>query len=106
MEVATTSVGNGLCVSRYDVTLTTHAMTTLSYQETPVLAEITLLREGGLTGGSPGVHAENVTHGLVQYRGSVHRADPGRQQVASGSRGAATSFFGANASFTCFSIDL
>jgi len=67
VEVATTSVGNGLCVSRYDVTLTTHAMTTLSYQETPVLAEITLLREGGLTGGSPGVHADNVTHGLVQY---------------------------------------
>jgi hypothetical protein len=67
VEVATTSVGNGLCVSRYDVTLTTHAMTTLSYQQTPVLAEITLLRDGGLTGGSPGVHAENVTHGLVQY---------------------------------------
>ena len=67
VEVATSSVGNGLCVSRYDVTLTTHAMTTLSYQQTPVLAEITLLRDGGLTGGNPGVHAENVTHGLVQY---------------------------------------
>ncbi len=67
VEVATTSVGNGLCVSRYDVTLTTHAMTTLNYQQTPVLAEITLLRNGGLTGGSPGVHAQNVTHGLVQY---------------------------------------
>jgi hypothetical protein len=67
VEIATSSVGNGLCVSRYDVTLTTHAMTTLSYQQTPVLAEITLLREGGLTGGNPGVHAENVTHGLLQY---------------------------------------
>jgi hypothetical protein len=67
VEVATTSVGNGLCVSRYDVTLTTHAMTTLNYQQTPVLAEITLLRDGGLTGGNPGVHAENVTHGLLQY---------------------------------------
>jgi hypothetical protein len=67
VEVATTSMGNGLCVSRYDVTLTTHAMTTLSYQQTPVLAEITLLRDGGLTGGSPGVHAENVTRGLLQY---------------------------------------
>lgn len=67
VEVVTTSVGNGLCVSRYDVTLTTHAMATLSYQQTPVLAEITLLRDGGLTGGNPGAHAENVTHGLLQY---------------------------------------
>lgn len=67
VEVSTTSLGNGLCVSRYDVTLTTHAMATLSYQQTPVLTEITLLREGGLTGGNPGVHAENVTHGLMQY---------------------------------------
>jgi hypothetical protein len=67
VEISTSSVGNGLCVSRYDVTLTTHAMTTLSYQQTPVLAEITLLRDGGLTGGNPGVHAENVVHGLLQY---------------------------------------
>ena len=67
VEVSTTGLGNGLCVSRYDVTLTTHAMATLSYQQTPVLAEITLLRDGGLTGGNPGVHAENVTHGLLQY---------------------------------------
>jgi hypothetical protein len=67
VEITTTSVGNGLCVSRYDVTLTTHSMTTLNYQQTPVLAEITLLREGGLTGGNPGVHAENVTHGVMQY---------------------------------------
>jgi hypothetical protein len=67
VEITTTGLGNGLCVSRYDVTLTTHAMTTLNYQSTPVLAEITLLRDGGLTGGNPGVHAENVTHGVLQY---------------------------------------
>lgn len=67
VEITTTGLANGLCVSRYDVTLTTHAMTTLNYQQTPVLAEITLLRDGGLTGGNPGVHAENVTHGLLQY---------------------------------------
>lgn len=67
VEITTTGLANGLCVSRYDVTLTTHAMATLSYQQAPVLAEITLLRDGGLTGGNPGVHAENVTHGVLQY---------------------------------------
>lgn len=67
VEISTSGLANGLCISRYDVTLTTHAMATLSYQQTPVLAEITLLRDGGLTGGNPGVHAENVTHGVLQY---------------------------------------
>jgi hypothetical protein len=67
VEILTTSLANGLCVSRYDVSLLTHAMTTLSYQESPVLVEISLLHEGGITGGSPAAHAENVIHGLVQY---------------------------------------
>jgi hypothetical protein len=45
----------------------THAMASLSYQQTPSLVEISLLHEGGITGGNPAAHAENVTHGLLQY---------------------------------------
>jgi hypothetical protein len=67
VEVRTASVGNGLCVSRYDASLLTHTMATLNYQQTPALLEVSLLHEGGLTGGAPAAHAENVTHGLLQY---------------------------------------
>jgi hypothetical protein len=67
VEIVTTSLSNGVCVSRYDASVLTHAMASLSYQQTPSLVEISLLHEGGITGGNPAAHAENVTHGLLQY---------------------------------------
>jgi hypothetical protein len=69
VEVRTASLGNGLCVSRYDASLLTHTMATLNYQQSPALVEVALLHDGGLTGGAPAAHAENVTHGLLQYVG-------------------------------------
>src|SRR5262249_55612963 len=67
VEDLKTSLPNRLSLSPYDVSVLTHSMTTLNYQQTPVLVDISLLHEGGITGGSPAAHSENVTHGLVQY---------------------------------------
>ena len=43
VNVITTSLSNGLCVSRYDAFLYTHTTAKLSYQETPVLVQVSLL---------------------------------------------------------------
>jgi hypothetical protein len=69
VHIMTTSVSAGLCVSRYDAFLYTHATTTLSYQATPVLAQVSLLHRGGLAGGAPATHAEAVVRNLKQYAG-------------------------------------
>jgi hypothetical protein len=67
VQVMTTSASSGLCVSRYDVFLYTHATTTLPYQSAPVLAQVSLLHKGGLTGGGPATHGEAVVKNLRQY---------------------------------------
>jgi hypothetical protein len=67
INVKTTSVSNGLCVSRYDAFLYTHTTAKLSYQQTPVLVQVSLLHNGGIAGGSPAAHAEAVTRGLQEY---------------------------------------
>ena len=67
VNVNTASVSTGLCVSRYDVFLYTHATAKLSYQQTPVLVQVALLHEGGIAGGAPAAHAENVLRNVQQY---------------------------------------
>jgi hypothetical protein len=67
INVKTTSLSNGLCVSRYDAFLYTHTTARLSYQQTPVLVQVSLLHNGGIAGGSPAVHAEGVLRGLQEY---------------------------------------
>lgn len=69
VNVITASLANGLCVSRYDASLTTHTTATLSYQTTPVLVEVSLLHKGGLSGGGPAAHGEAVRRALVEYVG-------------------------------------
>jgi hypothetical protein len=66
VQIITTS-SPGLCVSRYDVSLFTHATTTLSYQTAPVLARVLLGQQGGLAGGAPATHGEAVTRSVKQY---------------------------------------
>jgi hypothetical protein len=56
-----------LCVSRYDASLYTHTTTKLSYQETPVLVQVSLLHQGGIAGGAPAAHAQAVVRGVTQY---------------------------------------
>jgi hypothetical protein len=67
VHVITTSVSPGLCVSRYDVFLYSHTTTTLPYQASPVLVQVSLLRNGGLAGGAPGAHADLVVRNVKQY---------------------------------------
>ncbi len=65
VNISTATVSNGLCVSRYDVYLTTHTMAKLSYQDRPVLVEVTLMHKGSLAGGQAQAHADNVMKGVL-----------------------------------------
>jgi hypothetical protein len=67
VNIGTRSLSTGLCVSRYDVFLYTHTTAKLSYQDTPVLVQVSLLHRGGLAGGSPAPHADGVIRGLQEY---------------------------------------
>jgi hypothetical protein len=65
VNISTATVSNGLCVSRYDVYLTTHTMARLSYQDRPVLVEVTLMHKGSMAGGAAPAHTENVMKGVL-----------------------------------------
>jgi hypothetical protein len=67
INVITTSLSNGLCVSRYDAFLYTHTTARLSYQATPVLVQVSLLHKGGIAGGAAAAHAEGVLRGVQEY---------------------------------------
>ena len=67
VNIKTATVGDGVCVSRYDVYLTTHTTARLSYQQSPVLVDVTLFHKGSLAGGSPGAQAESVQSGVLTY---------------------------------------
>jgi hypothetical protein len=42
-------------------------MAKLSYQQAPVLVQVSLLHKGGLTGGAAAAHAAGVLRGLQEY---------------------------------------
>ena len=67
VNVITSRLSSGLCVSRYDASLYTHTTTKLTYQEIPVLVQVELLHQGGIAGGAAAAHAEGVLKGLQQY---------------------------------------
>lgn len=67
VNVITTSLSTGLCVSRYDAFLYTHTTAKLSYQQTPVLVQVSLLHKGGIAGGASAAHAEGVLRGVQEY---------------------------------------
>ena len=67
IDIITASVSNGVCVSRYDASLYTHATTRLDYQDQTVLVRVLLLHEGGLAGGNPKEHSERVLANLTQH---------------------------------------
>jgi hypothetical protein len=66
VNVITTSLPTGLCVSRYDAFLYTHATAKLSYQDAPVLVQVSLLHKGGIAGGTPSAHADGVLRGVQE----------------------------------------
>jgi hypothetical protein len=67
VNVITTSLSTGLCVSRYDAFLYTHTTAKLSYQQTPVLVQVSLLHKGGIAGGASAAHADAVLRGVQEY---------------------------------------
>ena len=67
VNVITTSVSGGLCVSRYDAFLYTHATTTLSYRDQPVLVQVSLMHRGGIGSSAPSAHGAAVVRGLRNY---------------------------------------
>jgi hypothetical protein len=67
VNVNTVTASDGLCVSRYDVTLYSQTASKLSYTASPVLLQVELLHAGGLTGGAPAAHADGVMKGVLEY---------------------------------------
>jgi hypothetical protein len=67
VNIITSSPSAGLCVSRYDVFLYTHTTAMLSYQNVPVLVQVSLWHKGGIAGGAPAAHAESVLRGTQAY---------------------------------------
>jgi hypothetical protein len=67
VNVITTSVGNGTCVSRYDAFLYTHATSKVAYHDRPVLVQVSLLHRGGIGASAPAAHSASVLRGLEGY---------------------------------------
>jgi len=67
VNINTAKVSTGLCVSRYDVTIYSHAAARLPHTESPVLLQVELLHKGGIAGGAPAAHADGVTKSLLEY---------------------------------------
>ena len=67
VNVMTTNMPNGTCVSRYDAFLYTHGTANLSYRDQPVLVQVSLMHRGGIATSAPMLHAANVQRGLENY---------------------------------------
>jgi hypothetical protein len=67
VNINTVTASTGLCVSRYDVTLYSHAAAPLTHTASPVLLQVELLHKGGLSGGAPAVHADGVLKSVLEY---------------------------------------
>jgi hypothetical protein len=67
VNVITSALSNGSCVSRYDAFLYTHATAKLSYRDQPVLVQVSLMHRGGIGTSNIASHAAAVSHGLEGY---------------------------------------
>jgi hypothetical protein len=67
VNVMTTTIANGTCVSRYDAFLYTHATANVSYRDQPVLVQVSLIHRGGIATSAPASHSPTVTRGLENY---------------------------------------
>ena len=67
VNVITSRLAAGTCVSRYDAFLYSYATTTLSHHDRPVLVQVSLLHRGGLDSNVPSAHAASVVRGLENF---------------------------------------
>jgi hypothetical protein len=67
VNVMTSSVATGVCVSRYDAFLYTQGTAKLSYHDQPVLVQVSLMHRGGIGTSAPSAHPAAVTRGLEGF---------------------------------------
>jgi hypothetical protein len=67
INVMSSSLGNGTCVSRYDAFLYTHATAKLPYGDQPALVQVSLMHRGGIGTSVPAAHGTAVLRGLEGY---------------------------------------
>jgi hypothetical protein len=67
VNVQTTMLTGGMCVSRYDAFLYTHATANLTYAKHPVLVQVSLMHRGGVNVGAPAGHGSAIVRGLEGY---------------------------------------
>jgi hypothetical protein len=67
VNVMSSSLPNGACVSRYDAFLYTHGTATLSYHDRPVLVQVSLMHRGGIGTSVPSAHSAAVVRGLAGF---------------------------------------
>ncbi len=67
VNINTVTASAALCVSRYDVTLYSHATAQLTHTASPVPLQAELLRRGGIAGGGPAAHGDAVVKGVLEY---------------------------------------
>ena len=67
VNVITTAEPSGMCVSRYDAFLYTHATAKLAYHDQPVLVQVSLTHRGGIGSSIAAAHPAAVSRGLEGY---------------------------------------
>lgn len=67
VNIMTTSVSSGACVSRYDAFLYTHATATLPYGAQPALVQVSLIHRGGIGASALTAHSAAIVRGLESY---------------------------------------
>jgi len=79
VTVMTSTLPSGMCISRYDWSIYSTTEATLSYQRTPLLAQVVLAHKGGLSGSLPATHAADVmksmSDGLAQVATIIRNAN-------------------------------
>jgi hypothetical protein len=66
VNINTSKVSTGFCVSRYDVMLFSHVTGQLPYGTRPLQVEASLLRDGGMTGGDAATNGASVLKAVKQ----------------------------------------
>jgi len=65
VNVMTSTMSNGMCISRWDWSINSTTEATLSYQKRSLLAQVLLARKGGLSGSMPPTHGADVVRGMT-----------------------------------------
>jgi hypothetical protein len=66
VNLGTVTTSAGLCVTRYDVTLYSHAAARLPHTPSAVPLQAELLHRGGLTGGTAAAHPDTVLKSVIE----------------------------------------